>query len=182
MTATSIDITASVFGKLKRSEGQIVGGGAIFAGPIFNLGYAAVAFVAVALFLSLKAAPSFDWVPDQIKAPGDVVVASFLVLTICYFVVQPIGLEAALGAFAGGLILSSSTHSHAIDVALKPLLASFDTVFFVLIGTGMHLSVLNPLDRANREGLIVAAFLLTVAIAGQLIKLSRCCCDHAPTG
>ena len=94
--------------------------------------------------------------------------ASFLVLTVCCVAAQAIGLEAALGAFAAGLILSSSKHTHDIDAAVKPLVALFATVFFVLIGTGLDLSVLNPLDPANREGLIVAAFLLAVAIAGKV--------------
>jgi len=193
MTATSIGITASVFGELrwlKRREGQIVigaavlddilgivilavvvavvGGGAFSIGPVIKLCLAAVAFVGVALFLSRKAAPAFDWVVDRLKAPGDVEVASFVVLTLCCFAAQAIGLEAALGAFAAGLILSASKHTHDIDAAVKPLVALFATVFFVLIGTGMDLSVLNPLDPANREGLIVAAFLLTVAIAGKV--------------
>jgi Kef-type K+ transport system membrane component KefB len=193
MTATSIGITASVFGELKwlkRTEGQIVigaavlddilgivilavvvaivGGGSFSIGPVIKLGLAAVAFVAVALVLSRKAAPAFDWVVDQLKAPGDVAVASFVVLTLCCFVAQAIGLEAALGAFAAGLILSASKHTHDIDAAVKPLVALFATVFFVLIGTGMDLSVLNPFDPANREGLIVAAFLLAVAMAGKV--------------
>ena len=193
MTATSIGITASVFGELKwlkRTEGQIVigaavlddilgivnlavvvaivGGGTFTLGPVIKLGLAAVAFVAVALVLSRKAAPAFDWVVDQLKAPGDVAVASFVVLTLCCFVAQAIGLEAALGAFAAGLILSASKHTHDIDAAVKPLVALFATVFFVLIGTGMDLSVLNPFDPANREGLIVAAFLLVVAMAGKV--------------
>jgi len=193
MTATSIGITASVFGELKwlkRKEGQIVigaavlddilgivilavvvaivGGGSFSIGPVIKLGLAAVAFVAVALVLSRKAAPAFDWLVDQLKAPGDVAVASFVVLTLCCFAAQAIGLEAALGAFAGGLILSASKHTHDIEAAVKPLVALFATVFFVLIGTGMDLSVLNPLDPANREGLIVAAFLLVVAVAGKV--------------
>lgn len=193
MTATSIGITASVFGELKwlkRKEGQIVigaavlddilgivilavvvaivGGGSFSLGPVIKLGLAAVAFVAVALVLSRKAAPAFDWVVDQLKAPGDVAVASFVVLTLCCFAAQAIGLEAALGAFAAGLILSASKHTHDIDAAVKPLVALFATVFFVLIGTGMDLSVLNPLDPANREGLIVAAFLLAVAMLGKV--------------
>ncbi|MEB3322017.1 MAG: cation:proton antiporter, partial [Synechococcaceae cyanobacterium] len=42
------------------------------------------------------------------------------------------------------------------------------TVFFVLIGTGMDLSVLNPFDPTNREGLTVAAFLLVVAVVGKV--------------
>ena len=193
MTATSIGITASVFGELKwlkRTEGQIVigaavlddilgivilavvvaivGGGSFSLGPVIKLGLAAVAFVAVALVLSRKAAPAFDWVVDQLKAPGDVAVASFVVLSLCCFVAQAIDLEAALGAFAAGLILSASKHTHDIDAAVKPLVALFATVFFVLIGTGMDLSVLNPFDPANREGLIVAAFLLVVAMAGKV--------------
>ena len=51
---------------------------------------------------------------------------------------------------------------------MKPLVALFATVFFVLIDTGLDLSVLNPLDPANREGLVGAAFLLAVSIAGKV--------------
>jgi Kef-type K+ transport system membrane component KefB len=193
MTATSIGITASVFGELKflrTREGQTVIGAAVLddilgivilavvvslaggegfsVGPIIKLVAAAGVFVAAALFLSRTAAPGFDWLLDQLKAPGEVVVAAFVVLSLCCFVAQAIGLEAALGAFAAGLILSASKHTHAIQETVKPLVALFATIFFVLIGTGMDLSVLNPMNPENREGLIVAAFLLTVAIAGKV--------------
>ena len=193
MTATSIGITASVFGELgwlKRREGQIVigaavlddilgivilavvvslaGGEALEIAPIVKLVVAAVVFVAAALVLSRRAAPAFDWVLDRLRAPGEVVVAGFVVLSLCCFAAQAIGLEAALGAFAGGLILSRSRHTHEIQETVKPLVALFATVFFVLIGTGMDLSVLNPLDPANRSGLVVALFLLAVAIAGKV--------------
>jgi Kef-type K+ transport system membrane component KefB len=193
MTATSIGITASVFGELKmlRSrEGQIVigaavlddilgivilavvvslaGGGSLEVGPILKLVAAAVVFVVAAIGLSRTAAPAFDWLLDRLKAPGEVIVASFVVLTLCCFAATAIGLEAALGAFAAGLILSNSRHCKAIETAVKPVVALFATIFFVLIGTGMDLSVLNPLDPANRPGLVVAAFLLVVAIAGKV--------------
>ena len=193
MTATSIGITASVFGELgwlRRREGQIVigaavlddilgivilavvvslaGGGSLAIGPILKLVAAAVVFVVAAIGLSRTAAPAFDWLIDRLQAPGDVAVASFVVLTLCCFAATAIGLEAALGAFAAGLILSKSNHSHAIEAAVKPVVALFATIFFVLIGTGMDLSVLNPLDPANRPGLVVAGFLLLVAIAGKV--------------
>ena len=193
MTATSIGITASVFGELKmlRSrEGQIVigaavlddilgivilavvvslaGGGSLEVGPILKLVAAAVVFVVAAIGLSRTAAPAFDWLLDRLRAPGEVIVASFVVLTLCCFAATAIGLEAALGAFAAGLILSNSRHCKAIETAVKPVVALFATIFFVLIGTGMDLSVLNPLDPANRPGLVVAAFLLVVAIAGKV--------------
>ncbi|MBW0174939.1 MAG: cation:proton antiporter [Vulcanococcus sp.] len=205
MTATSIGITASVFGELKmlRSrEGQIVigaavlddilgivilavvvsiaGGGSLEIGPIVKLVAAALVFVVAAIGLSRSAAPGFDWVIDRLKAPGDVAVASFVVLTLCCFAATAIGLEAALGAFAAGLILSKSNHSHAIEAAVKPVVALFATIFFVLIGTGMDLSVLNPLDPANRPGLVVAAFLLVVAIAGK-VAAGWCFLSNQPT-
>jgi Kef-type K+ transport system membrane component KefB len=205
MTATSIGITASVFGELKmlRSrEGQIVigaavlddilgivilavvvsiaGGGNLEIGPILKLVAAAVVFVVAAIGLSRTAAPGFDWVIDRLKAPGDVAVASFVVLTLCCFAATAIGLEAALGAFAAGLILSKSNHSHAIEAAVKPVVALFATIFFVLIGTGMDLSVLNPLDPANRPGLVVAAFLLVMAIAGK-VAAGWCFVSQQPT-
>ncbi|NBW63677.1 MAG: cation:proton antiporter, partial [Synechococcaceae bacterium WB4_1_0192] len=120
MTATSIGITASVFGELRmlRSrEGQIVigaavlddilgivilavvvslaGGGSLAIGPILKLVVAAVVFVLAAIGLSRTAAPGFDWLIDRLKAPGDVAVASFVVLTLCCFAATAIGLEAA---------------------------------------------------------------------------------------
>jgi Kef-type K+ transport system membrane component KefB len=193
MTATSIGITASVLGELKflrTREGQTVIGAAVlddilgivilavvvalaggegFAiGPILKLIAAAGVFVVVALFLSRTAAPGFDWVLDRLRAPGEVVVAAFLVLSLACFAAQAFGLEAALGAFAGGLILSSSRHREAIEAAVKPLVALFATFFFVLIGSSMDLSVLNPFDAANHEGLVMAGFLLVAAMVSKV--------------
>jgi Kef-type K+ transport system membrane component KefB len=193
MTATSIGITASVLGELKflrTREGQTVigaavlddilgivilavvvalaGGEGLSLGPILRLIAAAAVFVAAALFLSRTAAPPFDWLLDRLKAPGEVVVAAFLVLSLACFAAQAFGLEAALGAFAGGLILSGSRHRHAIEEAVKPLVALFATVFFVLIGSGMDLSVLNPFDAANHEGLVMAGFLLAAAVVSKV--------------
>jgi len=58
------------------------------------------------------------------------------------------------------LILSGSKRTHAIQTAVVPLVSLFATIFFVLIGTSMDLSVINPADPANRSGLVIAAFLV----------------------
>ncbi len=193
MTATSIGITASVFGELgylKTREGQIVigaavlddilgivilavvvalaTGGSLEIAPIIKLVVAATVFVIAAIGLSRTAAPAFDWLLDRLKAPGAVVVASFVILVLCCFVATAIGLEAALGAFAAGLILSSSKNNHAIQQSVLPLVSLFATIFFVLVGAGMDLSVINPLDPASRSALVVAGFLLVVAIIGKI--------------
>ena len=41
---------------------------------------------------------------------------------------------------------------------MKPLVALFATAFFVLIGSGLDLAVLNPFDAANHEGLVMAGW------------------------
>ena len=193
MTATSIGITASVFGELgylKTREGQIVigaavlddilgivilavvialaSGGSLEIGPIVKLVAAAAVFVVAAIGLSRTAAPAFDWLIDKLKAPGEVLVASFVILALSCFTATAIGLEAALGAFAAGLILSSSKHNHAIQQAVLPIVTLFATIFFVLVGAGMDLSVINPSDPASRAALIIAAFLFVVAVIGKI--------------
>ena len=194
MTATSIGITASVFGELgylRTREGQIVigaavlddilgivilavvvslaAGGSLEIAPIVQLVVAAVLFVVVALLLSQKAAPAFDWVIDQLKAPGAKLIGSYLLLGVSCFAATAIGLEAALGAFAAGLIASTSRHREEIQAAVTPIVALFATVFFVLVGAGMDLSVINPSDPAARSALVVAAFLFVVAVIGKVV-------------
>ncbi len=193
MTATSIGITASVFGELgylKTREGQIVigaavlddilgivilavvvalaSGGSLEIGPIVKLGAAAAVFVVAAIGLSRSAAPAFDWLIDKLKAPGEVLVASFVILALSCFTATAIGLEAALGAFAAGLILSGSKHNHAMQQAVLPIVTLFATIFFVLVGAGMDLSVINPSDPGSRTALIIAAFLFVVAVIGKI--------------
>ena len=193
MTATSIGITASVFGELgylRTREGQIVigaavlddilgivilavvvslgAGGTLEIAPILQLVVAAVLFVVVALVLSRKAAPAFDWVIDQLKAPGGKLVGSYLLLGASCFVATAIGLEAALGAFAAGLIASTSKYRHEIQAAVTPIVGLFATVFFVLVGAGMDLSVINPSDPSARSALVIAGFMFLVAIIGKV--------------
>jgi len=194
MTATSIGITASVFGELgylRTREGQIVigaavlddilgivilavvvslaAGGTLEIAPIVQLVVAAVLFVVVALVLSQKAAPAFDWVVDQLKAPGGKLIGSYLLLGASCFIATAIGLEAALGAFAAGLIASTSKHRHEIQAAVTPIVGLFATVFFVLVGAGMDLSVINPSDPSARSALVIAGFMFLVAIVGKVV-------------
>jgi len=193
MTATSIGITAKVFGELKylkTSEGQtVIGaavlddilgivilavvaklatGGSLAAAPIIKLLIAAIGFVTVSLFLSRTAAPWFDRLVDALEAPGEKIVCGFLVLALGCFMATAIGLEAVLGAFAAGLVLSNSKHVHELTALTEPIVALFATLFFVMIGTGFDFSVINPFDPGNRDGLVMAGFLLIVAILGKV--------------
>ena len=70
--------------------------------------------------------------------------------------------------FAAGLILSNSKHVHELTALTEPIVALFATLFFVMIGTGFDFSVINPLNPDNRSGLVMAGFLLIVAILGKV--------------
>ena len=101
---------------LRSSEGQIVLGAAVLddilgivilavvvslassgsltIGPIISLVAAAVVFVLAAIGLSRSAAPLFDKLIENLKATGEIVVASFVVLVVCAFTATAIGLGA----------------------------------------------------------------------------------------
>jgi Kef-type K+ transport system membrane component KefB len=50
-----------------------------------------------------------------------------------------------------------------------PIADLFVPLFFVCVGAKTDLSVLNPAIPSNREGLVIAAFLIVVAIVGKVI-------------
>ena len=60
---------------------------------------------------------------------------------------------------------------------MLPLVSLFATIFFVLVGAGMDLSVINPLDPSSRSALVVAGFLLVVAIIGKIAAGWSCIID-----
>ena len=177
MTATSIGITASVFGELgylRTREGQIVIGAAVLddiLGIVILAVVVAVGgwrqprycsdhpvgrsrlclFVAVALVLEPHGSARLrlgDRSSSRPRAPGLVGTHS-LILGVSCFAATAIGLEAALGAFAAGLIAQhlQAPPRHSGRRSL-PIVGLFATVFFVLVGAGMDLSVINPSDPA----------------------------------
>ena len=50
----------------------------------------------------------------------------------------------------------------------EPFVYVYTTIFFVTIGARVDLSVLNPFVAENREGLIIAACLIVIAIIGKV--------------
>ncbi|NJL83024.1 MAG: cation:proton antiporter [Chloroflexaceae bacterium] len=129
----------------------------------------AVVFVGGSLLLSKYFAPRFDALIDRLKVPGGLLYISVIFLFLLSWTAAALGLEAVLGAFAAGLILSGSKRQQEINRQVQPLVTLFATIFFVKIGTGIDLSILNPFNPANYSGLAIALFLIAVAIAGKLV-------------
>jgi len=70
-----------------------------------------------------------------------------------------LGLSAEIGAFVGGVSIASSPISQYIAVSLKPLRDFFLVLFFVSLGAGFDLSVLNSIAIAT---LVLATLMLVV--------------------
>lgn len=66
-------------------------------------------------------------------------------------------------------MLDETDKRRELDRQIMPIADILVPIFFVTVGAKADLGVLNPAVAANREGLVIAVFLLAVAIAGKVI-------------
>jgi Kef-type K+ transport system membrane component KefB len=97
------------------------------------------------------------------------IISSLIFAFVLSYIAATIQLEAILGAFAAGLILAETPKHKELEEQIVPIADMLVPVFFVTVGARTDVSVLNPLDPANREGLIIASFLVIVAIIGKVV-------------
>ena len=194
LTATGLGISAKIMqelGLLQSKEGQIILGAAILDNILaivilailigivqtgtIDLGNVAKLIVIGTLFILTAAlmnrffGPWFITQLDKLKAPESVGMGSFILFILWSFIAGIIGLESILGAFAAGLILGATKARNELIKKVGILCLIFETVFLVSIGARTDLSLLNPTVAINRQGLIIALFLIIVAITGKII-------------
>ena len=112
---------------------------------------------------------SFTAVVEKLKTRGNIVIPAFIFALFMAFLANAIHLEAILGAFAAGLVLDESDARNELDELVKPIADMVVPIFFVTVGARADLGVLNPTVPDNRAGLLIAAFLIVVAILGKLV-------------
>ena len=66
-------------------------------------------------------------------------------------------------------VLPTEEKRKELDQQVTPIADILVPIFFVTVGAKADLGVLNPAVSENREGLIIAAFLITVAIIGKVV-------------
>jgi Kef-type K+ transport system membrane component KefB len=194
LAATSIGITSKVLselGRLKSTEGQIIIGAAVIDDVLGIIILAVVASLAktgeidVRHMITLIASAtifligsvllggffnkSFTAIVNKLKTRGNIVIPAFIFAFIMAVIGNAIHLEAILGAFAAGLVLDESDARNELDQLIKPIADLFVPIFFVTVGAKADLGVLNPMIAENRAGLMIAIFLVIVAIVGKLI-------------
>ncbi|MDA0265835.1 MAG: cation:proton antiporter, partial [Cyanobacteria bacterium] len=194
LTATSIGITSKVLselGHLKTTEGQIIVGAAVIDDvlgiivlavvaslaktgevDVLNVVYLIVAastFLLGSIFLGKFFNKSFVAIADKLQTRGALLIPAFTFALVMAFLANIIHLEAILGAFAAGLVLDETDKRKELDQQVMPIADILVPIFFVTVGAKADLGVLNPAIAENRTGLIIATFLIAVAIFGKVI-------------
>jgi Kef-type K+ transport system membrane component KefB len=194
LTATSIGITSKVLselGQLKSKEGQIIVGAAVIddvlgiivlavvaslaktgeidVANVIYLIVSATAFLLGSILLGGIFNKTFVAIVEKLKTRGNVVMPAFIFAFFMAFLGNAIHLEAILGAFAAGLVLDETDARNELDELVKPIADLLVPIFFVTVGARADLGVLNPTVPENRAGLLIAAFLMVVAIVGKVV-------------
>ncbi|MCC0179407.1 cation:proton antiporter [Waterburya agarophytonicola K14] len=194
LTATSIGITAKVLaelGELGSEEGQIIIGAAVLddilgivvlavvaslvktgeiqISNIIYLVISAAVFLIGSILLGRLVSPLLVGLVNEMKTRGQVLLTGLVFAFVLSYIATAIHLEGILGAFAAGLILAETEKRKELEEQVVPLADFFVPIFFVCVGAQTDLSVLNPAVPSNREGLIIATFLIVVAILGKVI-------------
>ncbi len=194
LTATSIGITAKVLSEIQQltsREGQIIIGAAVLddvlgiivlavvaslaktgevqVGNVIYLVISASVFLVGTIWLGRLLSPFFARLVDQLKTRGQLLITALIFAFLLSYIAVVIQLEAILGAFAAGLILAETEKRQALEEQIRPIADMLVPIFFVVVGARTDLSVLNPAIPSNREGLIMATFLILVAIVGKVV-------------
>ena len=199
LTATSVAITARVFGDLKQSqriEAKIILGAAVIDDVLALLVLAVVSAVVVTgtfsavglLMIGLKAtlflAGSIGvglWItPRFVKRAARWEANNFELLFglgfafVLAWLANWIGLATIVGAFAAGLLLGELfseelSEGHSLRDLLSPVESLIVPVFFVLMGMQVKLETL-----ANKEAFVIAIGLTAAAIVGKLAAGLAC--------
>ena len=172
MTATSVGITARVFGDLgalKSKEAKTIIGAAVVddilglliltvvAGvlgssgdfSLIDLGIIsgkAIGFLIAVVFIGRKLSkPIFNFFV-KIPSPGTFVTGSFIFAMLLGAAAHFVGLHPIVGAFAGGVVAGESGMTHRIREEMKPLNFLLVPIFFVYIGSEVNIQTLASLD------------------------------------
>ena len=190
LTATSVGITARVFGDLRAlatTEARIVLGaavaddvmglvvltvvvrlvteGSVSVWSVLGIVAVAVGFLVVGVGVGLRLAPPLFDLVDKVSRSTGTLVAIALAFTLGFAELANVAkLAPIVGAFVAGLALSRTRQSERIRRELTPVGHLFIPVFFLQIGIDADISAFGRLSVLRDAGI-----LLVVAVVGKLV-------------
>ena len=195
LTATSVGITARVLTDLKRmhtKEARIIIGAAVVddvlglvilaivsglaAGAALSVVGIAMKFAVAAGFLvgavviGNMIAPRLFSLIDRMHVRGILLVSAFAFALFFAAAAGLAGSALIIGAFAAGIVLSSTNQFDMITEQIRPVADIFTPIFFVAVGAGVDVSLFNPMsDNFDLTVLAVGGALLVIAIVGKVV-------------
>ena len=191
LTATSVGITARVFGDLRAlatHEARVVLGaavaddvmglvvltivvrlvteGSVSALSIAEIVSIAVLFIALGSILGLRIAPALFSAIDRVSRSAGTLVALALAFTLAFAELADMAkLAPIIGAFLAGLALNKAEQGERVRRELTPIGHILIPVFFLQIGVDVDIAAFG-----RAEVLRDAGVLLVVAIVGKLLS------------
>lgn len=195
LTATSVGITARVLSDLDQmhtSEARIIIGAAVIddvlgivilavvaglAGgqdigvlTVGRITLFAVGFLVLAVVIGNRAAPwLFDMV-DRMRVRGVLLVSAFCFALLLAALADLSGSAMIIGAFAAGIVLSSTNQFDAVVQRIEPVADIFTPIFFVVVGAPVNVHLFIPgTEDFNLNVLGVGLLLTLIAIIGKVV-------------
>ncbi len=191
LTATSVGITARVFGDLRAlatTEArvvlgaavaddvigliiltvvvEVVGGGSVTVASVGSTVAWAVGFLVIAGVVGLLVVPRALDLLHRFARSGTTLTVAALALVLGFALLADIAeLAFIIGAFMAGLAIGRSGHHQRVAADLDSVAAVFVPVFFVLIGVNADLAAMF-----QPEVLLIAGALFVVATIGKLVS------------
>jgi Kef-type K+ transport system membrane component KefB len=194
LTATSVGITARVLSDLNRMhtpEARIIIGAAVIddvlgivilavvsglaGGAAVTVGYVsktlvfAVGFLVLAVVIGNRFAPALFNLVNQMRVRGSLLVAAFCFALGVAALADLAGSALIIGAFAAGLVLSSTNQFDAVVERIEPVADVFTPIFFVAVGAPVNVGLFIPMSDDFDLGVLVVGLILTlIAFVGKL--------------
>jgi len=196
LTATSVGITARVLtdlGQMHTKEARVVIGAAVVddvlglvilaivtglaAGAALSLFSITTTFVIAAGFLVVAVivgnliAPRLFRLIDSMQVRGVLLVSAFAFALLFAALAGLAGSAMIIGAFAAGIVLSSTNQFDVITERVKPVADIFTPIFFVSVGAGVDVRLLLPwTDMFDLNVLLVGGALVVIAVIGKVVS------------
>jgi Kef-type K+ transport system membrane component KefB len=196
LTATSVGITARVLSDLDRmhtAEARIIIGAAVIddvlgivilavvvglASGAAVTGFAiskiflfAVGFLVLAVIIGNRAAPFLFNLVDRMRVRGVLLVTAFCFALLLAALADISGSAMIIGAFAAGIVLSSTNQFDAVVEKIAPVADVFTPIFFVVVGAPVNVRLFIPGSADfSVPVLMVGGILTIIAIIGKLVS------------
>ena len=196
LTATSVGITARVLSDLERMhtpEARIIIGAAVIddvlgivilavvAGlasgaavgvfAISKIFVFAVGFLVLAVLIGNRFAPVLFDAVDKMRVRGVLLVTAFCFALGIAALADWAGSAMIIGAFAAGLVLSSTNQFDSVVEKIEPVADVFTPIFFVAVGAPVNVRLFIPGSEDFDLGVLIVGLILTaVAIVGKLVS------------